>query len=235
MKGDTLVRQPLVGGLVVLLLSSVVAACAPARIGLEPSLRERLTAAPVVHLVAYATDPPPLTTAKAVGAGSLFGAFGGLVAAAHAAETGKGLMARNKVDGLSLLLAKAMADELTDLLPNLRAASEPATGREVEDLRKAGLRPLALDVLSNGHIMYYGSNWARYRLLYNARARVLDTEAGTVLWQGVCDFRGPDDPAQSPTLDEIEAADGVAYRRMIEEATAACVKDLRRQYRGEAT
>jgi hypothetical protein len=72
-------------------------------------------------------------------------------------------------------------------------------------------------------------------LLYKARIRLLDTEAGTVLWQGVCELNGADDPAQSPTLDEIEAADGVVYRRMIDEATAACVKELRRQYRGEAT
>jgi hypothetical protein len=91
-----------------------------------------------------------------------------------------------------------------------------------------------LDVRASGSIMYDGSNWARYRLLYASRARLIDTGNGRIAWQGVCDHRGPDDTEKSPTLDDLEAADGVAYRRMLGDATAFCATELLRQFRGGA-
>lgn len=36
-----------------------------------------------------------------------------------------------------------------------------------------------------------------------------------------CQLKGADDPAQSSTLDELETADGAAYRRLISEAPPA--------------
>jgi hypothetical protein len=142
---------------------------------------------------------------------------GGAVAAARAAEVGKELMARHKVEELSLQHAPAA----------------PA-GQEVDNLKEAALRPFVLDVRAGGTLMYYASTFARYRLLYAARARLVDSEQGRVLWQGVCDFKGADDPAQSPTLAEIEAADGVTYRRLITDATSQCAAELLKQFRGQA-
>jgi hypothetical protein len=46
---------------------------------------------------------------------------------------------------------------------------------------------------------------------------------------------GADDPAQSPTLDDLEAADGVAYRRLIAEATSTRATELMKQFRGDAS
>ena len=227
-------RLPVVS-LMWLLLAGVVAGCASARIELDPRVRERLPSASVVHVVAYHVEAPPLTTAKAVATGSLFGAVGGAVVGTRAATVGKELMAKHKVtENLSSQLASALSDQLKGTLPNLRRAPAAPASEEVEDLRRVGLRPYVLDVRGSGSIMYYGSNWARYRLLYAGRARLVDTENGRVVWQGVCDHKGPDDPAQSPTLDELEAADGVAYRRMLGNATAACTTDLLKQFRGEA-
>ncbi len=188
----------------------------------EPSLRLEI-------------DPPPLMTAKAIGTGSLFGPIGGAVVGIRAAALGKELMARNNVEDLSLQLASKLGEELKATLPNLIGATRSPAGQEVEDLQKAGLRPLVLDVRSGGNIMYYASNFARYRLLYGARVRLVDTEQGRVLWQGVCKLTGADEPAQSPTLDELEAADGVAYRRLITEAISVCATDVLKQFRGEAT
>jgi hypothetical protein len=228
-------RLGVLKGLAWFLLAGVVTACAPARIDLDPRVRERLPSASVVHLVVYPADAPPLMTAKAIGTGSLFGAVGGAVVGIRAAAIGKELMAKNKVEDLSLQLANKLSEELKATLPNLNGVTQPPAGQEVEDLQKAGLRPLVLDVRSAGSIMYYASNWARYRLLYAASVRLVDTEQGRVLWQGVCKLTGADDPTQGPTLDELEAADGVAYRRLITEATSACATDVLKQFRGEAT
>jgi hypothetical protein len=217
-----------------LLVAVVATACAPTRIELDPRVRAQLPAAPVVHVVVYPTDPPPLMTAAAVGTGSLFGAIGGVVVAARAAELGKELMARHQVEALSLQLANALTDELKATLPNLQRVTAAPAGQEVDDLKKAGLLPFVLDVRAAGTLMYYASNFARYRLLYAARARLVDTEQGRVLWQGVCDLRGADDPAQSLTLAEVEAPDGVTYRRLITDATSQCAAELLKQYRGQA-
>jgi len=172
-------------------------------------------------------------SAAAIGVGSLFGPVGGAVAAARAATVGKELMARHNVENLSVQLADRLVDELQGTLPNLKRASQAPAGQEVDDLKRTSLRPLVLDVRGAGTIIYYASNFARYRLRYAGRARLVDTEAGRVLWQGTCDFRGTDDPAQSPTLGELEAADGGAYRRLITDATALCATELLKQFRGE--
>jgi len=107
-------------------------------------------------------------------------------------------------------------------------------GDDVAEMKKLGLRPFVLDVRSGGNLIYYPSNFARYRLMYFSRVRLVDTEQGRVVWQGVCNLKGSDDPARSPTLDELEAADGVAYRRLISEATSACADDLKKQFHGAA-
>jgi hypothetical protein len=223
-----------VPGLAWLALAGVVTACGPARIDLDPRVREQLSSAPVVHLVVYPAEAPPLMTAKAIAAGSLFGPIGGAAAGARAAALGKELMAKNQVEDLSAQLATTLSERLRPKLPNLKAAAESPAGQETDDLKKAGLRPWVLDVRSGGIIMYYVSNVARYRLVYNGRARLVDTEQGRVLWQGVCRLKGAEDPAQSPTLDDLEAADGVAYRRLISQATALCAVDLLKHFHGEA-
>lgn len=217
-----------------LLLAVVATACAPTRIELDPRVRAQLPAASVVHVVAYPTDPPPLMTAAVIGTSALFGPVGGGMAAIRASAVGKELMARHKVDSLSLQLANALTDELKGALPNLERATEAQAGQEMNDPKKTDLRPVVLDVRAGGTIMYYALNFARYRLLYSSHARLVDAEHGRVLWQGVCELKGPEDPAQSPTLPEIEAADGLAYRRLITDATAQCAAELLKQFRGPA-
>src|SRR4029079_11670883 len=103
---------------------------------------------------------------------------GGAVVGARAASVGKDLMAKHKiVDDLSSQLASKLTDELNGTLPNLkRVTATPPPSQEVEDLRRAGLRPYVLDVVSAGSIIYYASNFARYRLLYRGRVRLIDTE-----------------------------------------------------------
>ena len=151
-------------------------------------------------------------TAAALGTGSLFGAIGGAGVATRAAELGKELMAKHKVEGLSVELANALTEELKGTLPNLQRAPGAPAGQEVDDLTRAGLRPFVLDGCAAGTLMYYASNFARYRLLYAARARLVDTEQGRVLWQ---------------------AADGVTYCRLITEATSQCAAGLLKQFRGQ--
>jgi len=208
--------------------------CAPALIELAPGARQQLTSAPSVHVVAYPAEAPGLMTAKAIGTGALFGPIGGAVAGARAASIGKDLMEKNKVDDLSRQLAVRLGDELKGALPSLMPASAAPASDDIETLKKSGLRPVVLDVRSAGNIIYYPSNWARYRLIYAARARLVNTDDGTVMWQGFCKLQGPEDPAQSPTLEEIEAPDGNVYRRMITDAVAACATELGKQFRGEA-
>lgn len=227
-------RRTIGMGAVLLLLALITTACAPARMALDPGVRQQLPSASAVHVVVYPAEPPPLMTAKALAAGSLFGAVGGAVVGARAAVIGKELMAKHNVEDLSAQLASQLDSELKATLPNLTRSDGAPAGREVEDLKKMGLRPFVLDVGTGGTIMYYGSNFARYRLIYHALVRLVDTERGRVLWQGVCRLTGADDASTAPTLDEIEADDGVAYRRLITEATTTCAADLLKQFRGEA-
>ena len=226
-------RYPSVRGVALVLIAGVLTGCAAARIDLDPQLREQLPRASVVHLVVYPSEAPALMTAKALGTGALFGPIGGAVVGARAASIGKDLMERYKVESLSTQLAKKLSADLKDSLPSLKSVPEVPAGDDVAELKKIG-RPFVLDVRSGGNIIYYPSNFARYRLMYFSRVRLVDTEQGRVVWQGVCNLKGAEDPAQSPTLDELEADDGVAYRRLISEATSACAADLKKQFHGAA-
>jgi len=123
-----------------------VTACVPARIDLDPRVREQLSSAPVVHLVVCPAEAPPLMTAKAIAAGSLFGPIGGAVAGARAAALGKELMAKNQVEDLSAQLATTVGERLRPRPPNLKAAAASPAGQEMDDLKRAGLRPWVLDI-----------------------------------------------------------------------------------------
>ena len=227
-------RRTTVPGLAVVLIAGSLAACAPARIDLDPRVRQQLPSASVIHVVVYPSEAPSLMTAKAVGTGALFGPIGGAVVGARAATIGKELMERYKVESLSVQLAKKLGEELKDELPNLKSVPVAPAGDDVAELKKAGLGPFVLDVRSGGNIIYYPSNWGRYRLFYASRVRLVDTEQGRVLWQGVCQQKGAEDPDQSPTLDELEAPDGAAYRRLVTDAISACSTELKKQFHGAA-
>jgi hypothetical protein len=222
-----------------LVLAIVPAACAPAGIELDPDVRDRLPGAPVVHVVAYPADAPLLQTPEMVLAGPLWGAEG-----SHGrlqrrrlrrqARRDAQLMAANKVEELSAQLADRLAAELGGMLANLKRADSSPACEGIEELKKAGLSPFVLDVRSRGMFTSYLVDSTRYRLLYKARARLVATEHGQVLWQGVCDLKGAEDPAYGPTLDQLRAEDGRVYRRQITEATAACATELVRQFLGQS-
>jgi hypothetical protein len=75
-----------------LLIAASVAACAPARIALDPTVRAQLPSAAAGRVVVCPADPPPLMTVKALAAGAMFGPIGGGVVGARAAAIGKELM-----------------------------------------------------------------------------------------------------------------------------------------------
>ena len=227
-------RQRLLMAGVWLLLAGSVTACAPSLIALDPGVRAQLPSASAIHVIVYPADPPPLMTAKALAAGSMFGAIGGAVVGARAGVIGKELMAKHNVEDLSTQLAVTLIEQLKPTLPTIERASITPASREIDDLKKTGLRPFVLDIGTSGSIFYYGSNLARYRLIYSALVRLVDTEQGRVLWQGFCKLTGGDDPTQAPTLNELEADDGIAYRRLLAEATSTCATDLLNQFHGKA-
>jgi len=216
-----------------LLLIAFGSGCAstPDPTAMDPALRNRLPSVVPIHVIAYPSEPPPLTTWTAATTGGLFGGLGGVIVMARAAKIGQELMEKHHVQPLSALLAAALIEELKPTLPGLQRAMVTPASDDPDVLKATGLRPLILDVESAGDITFYESNRHRYRLMYTGRVRLVDTEQGRVLWRCKCKLKGTEFLTPAPTLDALEADDGVAYRRLVNDTTIGCVREIVRQYR----
>lgn len=214
------------------LMLAVLAGCAT-RVSLDASGRRQLLDG-TVHAVSYESPSFSVVTAGRMATAGLLGPIAGVVVGIQAQNEGKEAVARLAMPDPAAQIRDRLTQRLAadgSLRDVRRAASSPRDDG-FDDLRSAGLRPLVLDVKTIGwNLLYYGSNWGRYRVVYVGRARFLNVDAGSTLWEARCESKGPEDPAASPTLDEFRQPDGRVLREKIEAAISACVDELLAQLR----
>lgn len=224
---------PMIHTAMVVLIALVLLTGCAARVPLDASGRRQMLDGSV-HAVSYPAPAFSVITAGRMAMAGLFGPVAGVVVGLQAESEGKERTARLGIPDPSAQVRDALVRRLTGagMLRNVELAARAPSDDGIDDLRAAGLRPLVLDSKTVGwSLMYYGTSWGRYRVVYVGRARLLDVDAGKTLWQGRCEIKGPDDPAASPTLEEFRQPDGRVLREKIEEAVTACVEELVDQLR----
>lgn len=129
--------------------------------------------------------------------------------------------------------AVSIGQELSAKLANKLGAPVSSSKVEVsqDDAAQVGAAArsaakIALDVQTiNWSFGYFPTNWARYRVFYTARARLIQTDTGKVIAEGFCK-RIPETDVGAPSYDELLASDAKLLKSELSIAAQDCVRTL---------
>jgi hypothetical protein len=102
----------------------------------------------------------------------------------------------------------------------------------IADASRASAK-FVLDVETvNWSFVYFPTNWARYRVIYTAKARLIDTEAKKVVAEGFCK-RIPESDANAPSYDDLVGNSAAGLKSELSLAAEECINSLRKEMLGE--
>src|SRR5205085_11230631 len=164
-------------------------------------------------------------TAGKMAGGALFGALGGAIAGSAMVSAGNELVAQNAIADPAEKIGAALGATLREKL-----AARPVAFRtrlssdEVTEVTKApsGM-DLVLDVRTIGWgFVYFPTSWSKYRVIYSARARLLDAKKGQVLAESGCAMPVAQDADVAPTYDELVANGARRLKDELQKAAEYC-------------
>lgn len=152
-----------------------------------------------------------------------------VVGAALMISEGNSLIANNKVsdpaDTIAAGLAKALEANHGAKLADVKIAVNTAEVGDVADAAHTAAR-FVVDVQTiNWSFGYFPTDWAHYRVIYTARARLIDTASKSTVAEGFCK-RIPESNANAPTYDELTGNGAALLKRELLIAAEDCVKTL---------
>lgn len=154
----------------------------------------------------------------------------GLVGAALMVSDGNSIIAKNKVADP----ADAIASSLVMALEETRGAKSivqrvAVKGSGASDISAAanGAARFVIDVQTiNWSFIYFPTDWTHYKVMYLAKARLIDTSTSTAVAEGVCG-RSPQASAGAPTYDELLANEASFLKKELALAVEECAKALK--------
>jgi len=164
-------------------------------------------------------------TAGKMAGGALFGALGGAIAGSAMVSAGNELVAQNAIADPAEKIGATLGATLREKL-----AARPVAFRtrlssdEVTEVTKApsGM-DLVLDVRTIGWgFVYFPTSWSKYRVIYSARARLLDARKGQVLAESGCAMPVAEDADAAPTYDELLANGAARLKGELQKAADYC-------------
>lgn len=155
----------------------------------------------------------------------------GLVGAAFMISEGNKTVAANKIadpavaiaDALMGAMQSAHGAQLIDV-PVRIDSEDPA---RIAGLAKGKAR-YVLDVRTlMWQMMYFPTDWTHYQVLYTAKARLIDVDAGNVVAEAFCKQQ-PESNANAPTFDDMLALNAARLKAVNAANAQACAKSLGR-------
>lgn len=145
-------------------------------------------------------------TANKVAMGSLFGAVGGAIAGASMASAGDEIVATNGIEDPAKTISARLANHYAARLQpaSIQHIGGPAPEKPEELAAFVGGKGVVADVKTEGWMFgYFPSSWGRYRVMYNARVRLIDASSGKVIGQVPCNFTSDEDSNLAPDYDQL--------------------------------
>jgi hypothetical protein len=151
-------------------------------------------------------------------------AFAILGAAAMISE-GNAIVKDNDIQDPAIAIGQGLADKLT-LARNVSMVqpTKKATSDDIANLIEtyAGTGYL-LDVKTfNWMFAYYPTDWAHYRVVYNARLRLIDSTKKNVIAETMCSTTQGDDK-NPPTKDQLLENKAALLKDYLSKAASTCV------------
>lgn len=75
---------------------------------------------------------------------------------------------------------------------------------------------------------YFPTDWTHYRVIYTAKARLIDTSSKAVIAEGFCK-RIPETNVGAPTYDELLASGAARLKKELSTAAEECVNSLKKE------
>lgn len=213
-----------------LALPALLAGCATVDVvKVSESQRASLEGQPLT--VVY--HPQPSFTASNAGkvaAGSLFGAIGGAIAGASMNSAGNEIVATYSVQDPAAAIASRLGPAYGSHLRAsvTQSASAPSSDEPAQLSQQAGGTGAVFDVRTlSWMFQYFPTNWTHYRVVYAARARLIDARSGQVIGQAPCNYQSNDE-AGAPTYDELLANNAAILKAALAKAAENCANEFER-------
>ena len=154
----------------------------------------------------------------------------GLLGAAAMVSDGNNIIATNKVADPANAIASSLSAALSTAY-GTTVAPTPVTANSDDVAAIAagtqGAARFVVDVQTiNWSFVYFPSAWGSYRVIYTAKARLIDAQSKTVVAEGFCK-RVPEDSKNAPSYDDLVANEAARLKSELALATDECVKTLK--------
>ncbi|WP_156455098.1 hypothetical protein [Janthinobacterium sp. B9-8] len=139
-------------------------------------------------------------------------------------SAGNDLVKNNNIDDPAVMLTKELKNKLADRLKSKEIKevinlSDDSTN-EIKKTVEAG--SLVFDVKTLGWTFnYFPTNWTHYRVIYSARARLLDPVDGKIIAQVPCTYVS-DDEKTAASYDQLTANNASLLKEKLTAAAKAC-------------
>lgn len=204
------------------MVAAMISGCASAKhIPIEQSSISKIAGKEVVVVKHPMPDFYATTPGKAV--------IGGLVGATSMVIAGNSLVQKNSIPDPAYQIAEELARsmEMKYGIKYMGVGSNIISDEEVSSVAAAYKdTPLALDVKTlNWGFSIFPTSWNRYRVIYKARLRLIDTNDANVIVEGDCSI-APERKDDSPTYDELIVNDAIRLKVEIKKAARYCVQQF---------
>jgi hypothetical protein len=156
------------------------------------------------------------------------GAFG-MIGAAVTISEGNKLIKENRIEDPAVYIGRTLAADLqgrhnTRLSPK----GAPIASDDVTDLVKnASGTDLVLDVRTiNWSFVHFPAVWGKYRVIYSARMRLVDTKSGRVLAESGC-HRAPEHTPDAPSYYELVSNSAQRLKQELKTAADFCISEFK--------
>ncbi|MCR9093087.1 MAG: hypothetical protein NXI30_02610 [bacterium] len=188
---------------------------------LEPDSAARVNGSTVTTTLRDRPDFAAQTAGKATFA--MVGAFAMIAA-------GNQLVEENDIQDPAHEIADALAVRLSReygavVSPNGGRRVDGASVEEIADTYSSA--DIVVDVqTTNWNYIYFPANWARYRVIYAAKLRLVDTRSQQLLAEGFCS-RVPEYTDDAPTHEELVENGAAGLKQELAVAAEYCIDHFR--------
>lgn len=154
----------------------------------------------------------------------------GLLGAAAMISAGNEIVKKNAVEDPAVAIATELASGFASANAMTVVPTEGVLAKSTnpaELARQYSKADLVLDVQTvNWGFAYFPTDWNNYRVIYSAKARLIDTRTRKVLAEGFCS-RVPEKTDDAPSHEELLANQAARLKQELEAAAQHCVSEFR--------
>jgi hypothetical protein len=202
----------------------VVSACVSTR--LIPVDRDKLAR---LHgaTIAVTTRPKPSFTAMTAGKAAF-----GMIGAFAMISAGNAIVREDDIQDPAVQIREDLSAGLVRDYGLVREGSsvKTDTGEVTALARQYRAADLVLDVQTiNWSFGYFPTNWHRYRVMYGAKLRLIDTKRAALVAEGYCAWNSETGPAAAPTGAQLLAGHGLLLKAKLAAAAEHCIRVFRKK------